>query len=176
MARRYTSAEIPYYEGLIHKTAGMYARFIQEDYDDIVSILRIKVWWALEYYDPARSRQPVDRFVFSCVKNQVKDLLKRKRRDEVYLEDQPESITDHHCVDADVVFQDIERELPGIPNTLTGVEREVLVRLYLSLTQREVSADLGLTRSEMEKTMRSLRTKMADWEPSPQRLPARLAA
>ena len=58
----------------------MYAPHVQEEYEDIVSVLRIKVWRALCAFDPARSSMPVQRYVFSCVKNQAKDLVKKRRR------------------------------------------------------------------------------------------------
>ena len=54
--------------------------------------------------------------------------------------------------------------------TLTLVERRVIVDLYSDHSQRETAFLLGMGRSEMERTMRSIRTKMADWRPRvPQR-------
>jgi DNA-directed RNA polymerase specialized sigma24 family protein len=49
-----------------------------------VSILRIKARRALQTYDPTRSSMSPERYVFSCVKNQCHDLVKRKRRDELF--------------------------------------------------------------------------------------------
>lgn len=154
--------EIPYYEGLIRKTASMCAPKVQEEYEDIVSIFRVKVWRALGTYDPSRSTMTVQAYVFSCVKNQEKDLLKRKRRQEVFFDEVPDvSRLDHHDV-----YGDVEREQPVIPSTLTAVEREVIVRLHMDYSQRDIAATLGLTRSEMERVVRSIRVKMADWRPS----------
>ena len=170
--------EVAYYEGLIRKTAAMYAPRIQDDYEDIVSVLRIKVWRALLAYDPERSSQRVEKFVFSCVTNQVKDLLKRKRRPETFIEDlrhttrDGDDLTDsfeheHMAVDHDEVYADVERELPVIPSTLTAVERQVIVRLYRGDSHRAIALELGITRANMVDTMRSIRLKMADWRPSP---------
>jgi RNA polymerase sigma factor (sigma-70 family) len=164
-AGAYHPTEIPYYEGLIRKTAAMCAPRVQEEYEDIVSIFRIKVWRALLSFNPQRSSMTVQAYVFSCVKNQEKDLLKRKRRPEVYLADQ--TIVHDPSVHADEVFDEIERELPLIPCTLTAVERAVVVRLYMDVSQRDIALELGLTRSEMERTVRAVRIKMADWRPSP---------
>lgn len=170
--------EITYYEGLVRKTASIYAARIQEDYEDICSILRIKVWRALETYDPARSSQPVERYVFGCVTNQIKDLLKRKRRTEVFWLDMPNAqVEDDYRarfptetallqVSDEEVYAEVERETPVIPSTLSRTEREVVLRLYVGLNQREVGSAVGLTRSEMERVVRSIRTKMADWRPT----------
>jgi len=167
--RRY---EIAYYEGLIHATAARYSPHIQDEYEDIVSVLRIKVWRSLESYDPARSRMPVERYVFSCVKNQVKDLLKRKRRNEVFLHDVgPTDVGDSWedwllSVPADDVYADVEAEPPVIPSTLTAVEREALLRLYAGASHREVARTMGCKRSELERIVGSIRVKMADWSPA----------
>lgn len=166
---RYKPTEIPYYEGLIRRTAAMCAPRVEVEYEDILAIFRIKVWRALEAFDSTRSRMPVERYVFSCVKNQEKDILKRKRRGELYVEDVSAADArfeeNYLAVEEEDVFADVERELPLIPSTLTLVERQVIVHLYSDLTQRETALMLDLGRSEMERTMRSIRAKMADWRP-----------
>jgi RNA polymerase sigma factor (sigma-70 family) len=138
----------------------MYAPHVQDEYEDIVSILRIKVWRALCAFDPARSSMPVQRYVFSCMKNQAKDLVKRRRRNEVFFDDVtgPEEST---AVEADEVYAEVERELPELPATLTGLEQEIIVRLYLDLTQRQVAVTLCISRTEMDRSMRSIREKLA---------------
>lgn len=162
MKGKYRPTEISFYEGLIHKTAGMYSPHIQDDYEDIVSILRIKVWRALEAYDPTRSRQPIERYVFSCVRNQVKDLLKRRVRHEVYMAD-PEPLLP--SVPADVVYAEVEDEHLSIPSTLTELEREVVLRLYVGETLQEAARWLGVPRPEVTRALARVREKMADWRP-----------
>ena len=162
----YAPTEILHYEGLIRKTAAMCAPRVQEEYEDIVSIFRIKVWRALGTFDPSRSTMTVQAYVFSCVKNQEKDLLKRKRRQEVLMADSAAELAGQ-VTSEDDVYAEVERELPVIPSTLTGLERQVIVRLYLDETQRDIAVGFGMTRSEMERVVRSIRTKMADWKPSP---------
>jgi DNA-directed RNA polymerase specialized sigma24 family protein len=145
---RNTSTDIAFYEGLVRKTASMIAPLVQEEYDDIVAILRIKVWRALVAYDASRASLPVERYVFMCVTNQKKDILKRKRRHEVPLD---ESYDDP--VDAELVYAAIEDVTPVIPNTL-------------GMLERQAAQLLGLTRREMERTLEGVRTKMADWRPT----------
>ena len=108
----------------------------------------MKVWRALEAFDSSRSRLSVERYVCSCVKNQEKDLLKRRRRGEVFfadvLGDAPSGAEhvdrfegQYLAVDAEVVYEEVEQELPLIPSTLTELEREVVALLYLDFTRRE---------------------------------------
>lgn len=173
----FTPTDIAYYERLIFKTASMYVSYVEEDFDDIQQVLRIKVWRALEAYDARRSKMPVDRFVFSCVKNQCKDLVKKKRRNLVYLEDVGHEGRDGEVVrdafearyltsDAHKHFGRVEDAAPLIPSTLTAVEREVLALLYLDFTQKEAQVMLGVSRNDMERAVRGIRDKMADWRPT----------
>src|SRR4051794_8115324 len=86
--------ELASYEGLVFRTAQMYAPFVDDDEEDVRQALRIKVWQALLAYRPrsletpdVKGRTPRDKYVFMCVTNQVKDLLKRKKRQEDFIED-----------------------------------------------------------------------------------------
>lgn len=160
---RLRPTEVAFYEGLVRKTAALYAPHVQEDYEDIVSIFRIKVWRALEAFDPARSRMPIESYVFGCVKNQGKDLLRRKRRQEVAVADVAEFPL---ALSEECVYGEVRQQPPVIPSTLTAVERAVLVCLYAGRSQREAASELVLKRSEMERVMRSIRVKMADWRPT----------
>lgn len=170
--------EIVFYEGLIRKTASIYAPYVDEDFEDIVAIFRVKVWRALQAFDPARSSMPVERYVFSCVKNRAKDLLRRRKRSEVYIDDARASRVNREeaavfnaepdflgAVSHDDVFGAVENERPSLPATLTQRERAVLALLYLEFSQRESAERLGLTRGEMERAVRSIRSKMSDWRP-----------
>jgi DNA-directed RNA polymerase specialized sigma24 family protein len=166
--------EITFYEGLIRKTAAIYAPRVDDDYDDVLAVLRVKVWRALLAYDPTRSRLPVERYVFSCVVNQVKDLLKRKRRHEMFISDMGETTVtgddlgdafaqDYMSVGHDQVYADVEAETLEIPATLTPLEREVVVRLCLDASHHSATIVLQLTRSQLETTVESIRTKMTEW-------------
>lgn len=165
--------QVEYYEGLVRKTAAMTVPLVEDEYEDIVQVLRVKCWRALCAYDPSRSKLPVERYVFSCMRNQVKDLLKRKRRNLLYIEDQKSTqagdvSTDHfeaaYLVD-ERSFDGVEAELPLIPCTLSDLERQVLALLYADYTQVETALRLGVPRNEVERAVRSIRSKMADWRP-----------
>lgn len=99
-----------------------------------MSILRIRVWHAPHTFNPARSSKPVPRYRSSCVKNQAKDLVKKRWR----------------------------TRSSSTTSALTGLEREIFVRLYRDLTQRQVVAvTLSMSRTEMQRSMRSSREKLS---------------
>ena len=50
-----------------------------------------------------------------------------------------------------------------LPSTLTELARQVIAQLYLDYSQREAATHLGVRRNEMERTVRTIRQKMADW-------------
>lgn len=160
--------DIAFYEGLIHRTAGIYARYVEEEYEDIVALFRIKVWRALESFDPAKTTIPIERYVFMVIKNQAKDLVKRKKRNLAYLEDLQAGADFEHqylSMSEERAFEDVTEEIPLIPSTLTSLEREIVGLLYLQYTQRESADRLGVSRGEMEKAVKSIRAKMSDWKP-----------
>lgn len=178
-----TTSDLAYYEGLVRKTAGMYERFIEEEYEDVCQILRIKVWRALGTYDPSRSRMPVERYVFSCVRNQVKDLVKKVKRDELFIEDvaemqapeggtpngmRGEKFNARYLVEReDEAFAELANlDLPLIPSTLTDLERGTLALLYMDYSQAEIALRLGASKREVALAVKELRVKMADWRPS----------
>lgn len=181
--------ELAFYEGLVRKTASIYEPLCEEEFDDIAQVLRMTVWRALTAYNPARSRLPLERFVFSCVKNRCKDLVRKRRRNELYIEDvAPAQLEERSAVGErstrdrfearylsadDTDFDIVEAGMPTIPSTLTAREREVVALLYLDFSQREAMEMLGIRRNEMERSVRQIRVKMADWKPavSPAELP-----
>jgi RNA polymerase sigma factor (sigma-70 family) len=176
------SQQLAFYEGLVRRTAAIYCPRIDDEYEDVVAILRVKVWRSLNAYDPSRSRLPVERYVFSCVANQVKDLLKRKRRHEVYIDDvsrttvdgdelMPAYMQEFLSIGHDEVFGDVEAELPEFPESLSELEREVVVRLYLDNNHRRIAVELNVTRMEIDRTVDSIRVKMAEQYPAVSRQP-----
>lgn len=184
------SKDIRHYEGLIRKTAARYVAFVEEDFEDICAIFRSKVWKALVRFDPERSKMTQDTFVFSCVKNQGKDLVKasrseaaRHRRWDTFIEDEA-PVRDHGTgrgahdftrdsfehqylqLPSDAVYGRIDEGVLLLPSTLTETERLVVGLLYLDYMQSEAIVLLGISKGVMERTMRSIRDKMADWRPS----------
>lgn len=173
MARRPQPSkyEVAYYEGLCRKTASMYVGYVEDDYDDIVQTLRVKAWRALQSYDPSRSKLPVERYVFSCMRNQVKDILKRKRRNDTYIEDFADAARDRFedeylSTPHDVTFHLVEDEPPLIPSTLTAVEREVVLLLYAGYSRREMALKLSIKLGQVDVTVQAIQAKMSDWRPT----------
>lgn len=182
-----TEARLREYEGLIHSTAARYAPILDEhDFEDVQQVLRLKVWKALEAFDPSRSSKPEQSWVFSCVTNQVKDLLKAssRRNDarggrQLYVEDErwmpgnadraPDSTKfdmDHFSMTEDEAFQAVLEERVKLPSTLTEFEKQVIALLMLDLNQTEIARTLGATRTKVRLAHAEIKAKMADWRPS----------
>jgi RNA polymerase sigma factor (sigma-70 family) len=186
--------DVAHYEGLVRKTASIYVNVVEEDYEDICQILRIKAWRALVSFDPAKSRTGRDRYVFSCIKNQCKDLVKKKKRGELFIEDvAPANSNTGNGVIRDAfeqrymmltqeeAFAMIEDETPFLPSTLSNGEREVIGLLVLDFDYGEISRICKISRKDVATVVRGIREKMADWRPGatdpPQPIaPASLAA
>lgn len=162
----------------MRKTAGLTAPYVEEDYDDICNLLRIKVWQALMAFDPTKARQPRDQYVFMCVYNRVKDLRKKVKRNEAFIEDEAPAWSSgegdgprdsferqHFSVDEDQVYADALHGDPLIPSTLTRRERTVLLYLYFDYAQAEIAEQMELSRKDVSTAVASIRLKMADWEP-----------
>lgn len=180
--------DLQHYEGLVRKTASMYVGVVEEEYEDLCSIIRIKCWRALESFDPAKaSGKPHDprnkvcrcarcRFVFSCVKNLTKDLVKRNRRNWLFIED----VAPHNAEGNGVVrdafesrylemspeeaFRAVEDEFT-LPSSLTERERQVLGLLYLSFDYGEIAGVVGVSHRDVSTAVRGIKEKMADWKP-----------
>lgn len=173
--------EVRLYEGLVRATANVIltiAPTVELSREDIEQRLRIKVWRALDTWSPAWNR-PVDKYVVNCVFNEKKDILDLKRRGEIALDSillAPGEGGDHSkpsqyeqerlAVSAEQVFASVEEDDLQLPSTLTSLELRVVLLLYVQRYQTEIAIELGLSKGEMERTMRSIRAKLADWRPS----------
>lgn len=179
---------LEHYRSLIYKTATLVVALVEDEFDDVVQVLSIKVWRAVLAFDaerwtrstdPARAR---DAYVFMCLTNQVKDLKSKKRRSKLELSLELVADGDEKSgfksrdrfeaahglsVDADVVYAAVEEVAPLLPNTLTDQEREIVALLTCDFKQTEAATLLGLGKRDMERAMRSIRLKLADWKPSP---------
>lgn len=187
-----------HYEGLVRTTAALCAPYVEEDFDDICQFLRFKVWKALESFEPHKLRVQVagavkiaaarDKYVYSCVMNAKKDVIKKKRYGILFIEDlAPEVGTgteSHHSqtrhafeqryLSIQDAFAAIEQEMPTIPSTLTESEKAVVLLLYLDFTPAEIAQRRGMPRKEITVLVGSIREKMTDWNPTaePAPLPA----
>lgn len=180
--------DIAAYEGLIYSTAARYAPLLDDDIEDVAQLLRVKVWQALEAYDRRRVRivatNAKERFVFSCVTNRVKDMLKAQsrlnsaRQSSVphYIEDESRANPDRFqqdylFVSDDEVFATVEEESYELPSTLTEFERAVVVLLLLDFNQTQIAGVLSASRARVRSAHTSVKEKMADWKPSAAELP-----
>lgn len=173
---------VEFYEGLVRKTASKWAW--KMEFEDLCQVLRLKVFQALQSYDPARATQTVDGYVFSCVRNRIKDLGEIKVRDDLYIEDIAPSSAHYETggsnenvsrdnfegryliEEEEHAFAEILTETPLIPDTLTEVEARVVVCLYLELTQAEIAERLVMSRREVARSVKQVKVKMAAWRPT----------
>lgn len=161
-----TERDLARYEAFIHTHAARIAGEVDDDFDDIVQAYRIKVWYALGKFDATKwpkheADEAERRFVFMCLKRAEKDVLKKRRRPEVFPEQMPEDSCGHG-----EVYGLIDDDEVLLPNTLTKLELHVIVLLYRDYSQAEARRRLGIEKREMERTMRQIRSKLADWRPT----------
>lgn len=190
------------FEGLIFTTAAMYAPLLDDDADDVRQILRIKVWQALVAFDTKRVRQNSRlsqeelrrRFVFSCVRNRMKDLFKeqdrlnrRRNGGRLFIEeltDDLDRFEGQYLAAEDPEMAAVVDGIIELPSTLSPKERQLVALLLLDYSRSEISDRLGMTRKKVLATHRSVQVKMADWCPPglatvthlPQRVQELLAA
>lgn len=168
------------FEGLVRSTSRMYFEGLRMDEDDVQQFLRVKVWKALESYRAAAATQSVEGYVFTCVRNGVKDLLKqadraKRNRPECFLEDQyaSEAASERFhfrylAYDEDGIREAYVERTVELPSTLNFMERHVVALLYEGLNQTEIAVALGCTRTRVRNTHASVQAKMMDWAPGAQ--------
>jgi DNA-directed RNA polymerase specialized sigma24 family protein len=192
LTKREIAAKIPEFEGLIFTTAQQILATpcsppLEIELDDIRQRLRIAVWRGLESYDRnrdpgAKKRHPqaLERYIFQCLSNERKDIVKQVRRGNVYIEDQiADGRGDHDKGKAkggfevrylsqpeDEVFAEVEDGPLTLPSTLTTPEREMVELLCEDYQQTEIRAMLGISVRKIDELKRSIKLKMADWRPS----------
>lgn len=164
--------KIPAYEGLIFKTATLIEEFVEIDLEEIRQRMRIKVWRALVSYSPLRAKQSLDGYVFSCVVNEKKDILKQVRRYDYHMDElerqagqSEEFEAQYLCLSVEEVFGRVGQESLKLPATLTELERQVVGLLYEGWMQTEIRRGLKLSARAIDDLVRSIREKMADWRP-----------
>ena len=170
------------YEGLVRATAARYVYYLDEDLEDIMQILRLKVWQSLQRYDPSRSRMPVERYVFQNLRNKVKDLLKQQYRRNrarrsgtpIYTEDEAERTPElferrYLRIEDEVIYAAVDEGDFRLPSTLTVFEVRVVHLLMLSFNQTEAARVLGVPRGRVRSAQENVREKMEDWRPTPPR-------
>jgi Bacterial regulatory proteins, luxR family len=187
--RIHKNSSIAYYEGLVRKTAASIEPFVEDEFDEICQFLREKVWKALDAFTPSRVRktskyspgEQLERFVFSCILNGKKDVLKKKRRNWSYIEDflatqlpngeqemgGQQSWFEARYLRTDDLFTDLDPETVPIPATFTQQERRVAMMLYDGFKVDEIAGQLDTTRRGVATVVASMQAKMSEWAPTP---------
>lgn len=187
-----SNRDVEHYEGVVRQTAGMFHGMVEEEFEDVCQILRMKAWRALVSFDSDKAtagkgllhRQGDNtcrcarcRYVFACIRNQVKDLQKRNRRNLLFIEDVAPHNADGNGVVRDVfelrylemspeeAYKEVEDEFT-LPSTLNDRERKVVAMLYLSFDYGEIASVVGCSHREVSTAVRSIKEKMADWRPT----------
>ena len=179
---------LPQFEGLVFETARQIVREgVELEFDDVRQLMRIKVWRAIQCYDTAHDKRlPLRRWVFGAVMNLRKDLEKRPRRynssiDEIRgrhpaaLGMEDATLADwfdsrYLSTDAEQIYGRIGDEL-RLPSTLDPTERALVALRMNGHPLYEIERALGLSRAQREKVLRSVREKLADWQPTRPRAP-----
>lgn len=201
-----------HYEGLVCRTAQLLVsgehpeckgRPVETEEDDVRQVLRMKVHYALKRYDPGKvvkkyasgtqrygsstaADKARDGYINMAVRDASKDVVKRKRRGELHIEDIAPAANSRDTtvlrdkfderylsVAHDEAFTEVEDEFPELPNTLTALERQVTGLMFDGFRQTEISVKLAITKRETESAVRGIRAKLADWRPSGAGRPAR---
>lgn len=195
-ARDKNPRHVAHYEGLVRKKAARLENVTEEEFDDICQFLRIKVWKAIDAFDHSRVKtaskftpdEQLERFVYGCVVNATKDVLKKKRHGILFIEDEaPIKDVDvnrfeggmrdkferqYLCVENPYAMVE-EGVLPFVPSTLSDTERRVLFLLVLDFKPAEIAVQVGVRHKDVWALTKGIREKMADWNPaaSPDRIP-----
>lgn len=178
--------QIHYYEGVVRKTAAICEPHVEDDFDEICQFLREKVWKALVAFSPARVKttskytpaEQCERFVFACITNGKKDVLKKKKRNLLFIEDlapgrgeakpewgaEPGDGFAKRYLSHEDAYPSIA-EVPLIPSTLTADERTVVLSYYLGYSTAEIAEEHRMAPKDVLRTAATVREKMADWQP-----------
>jgi RNA polymerase sigma factor (sigma-70 family) len=159
------------YEGLVISTVRYWRHMITSDMEDedIAQELRMKVWRALETFDPSKG-YPERNHVFGAVRNRVKDLIGKKRRENF---EEPNSSMHHDAVygesgvsGRDVAVVEKMRELgeirssTGTTDLLIGLsksEQRVAVMMIQGFNAPEIAGELQLAVSAVRVQIAKIR-------------------
>lgn len=169
--------DISAYEGLVVKTAQMFAELVGLEMDDMKQELRLKILKVRRSYKPDRSRISERAYVYGCMANFVKDLKRDRARRAgrlhfTYIEGFGlAGVADmfeyrHTSASHDETYGAVEEGTFTLPATVTETEREIIYLLVIGYAQTEIAATLRLEYNEVVKQMRILRVKLADWRPT----------
>jgi len=182
------------FEGLIFRTAAMYAPLLDDEVEDVQQVLRLNVWQAAVSFDGSRVRkhsklsakEQLERYVFMCLRNRVKDLLKgqerlnaRRNGRQLFIEELTDDLDYFNGQYLAAEDQDIEalvQDVIELPSTLSRMERDLVALLLLDMSRTEISLRLKLTPKKVLAAHRSIQVKLSDWGSPDLELPEVLVA
>lgn len=189
--RTVEAGELLPFEGLVHATARKFAPQLRREEEDLAQELRIVIWRAVTKHSTKRSTMTLERYVFMCMTNRLKDFKRdaareaRRREDNglsfLHIEDlcmsgeegtpfgtptQENFDGRYNFIGREEVYRRVEEGLFVLPAGVTELEANVLVLLMMEVTEREIVLRLGVVRSEVKACIEALREKFADWRPS----------
>ncbi len=206
------STLLSHYEGLVRTTSSRYVEKTTWDFDDLCQIFRIKAWKALLAWDPTHPRiqrkikagkteeELRDAFVFMCILNQGKDLVKRRKpeNDPLFIEDLAHNSqgksglfdsregtkrdwfeSQYLCADESEVFEAIVGESQQLPDEvfdLSPDERQVLVCMYLQYSQPEIAMRLGMKPKKVSAAVKVIKQTFSHLKPTAELELAQVAA
>ena len=164
------------YEGLVFKTAELFAAQVGYEREDMQQEIRIKIVKAKRVFDPTRSRMSERAYVFGCVANLVKDMKKLAARRAACM--RVEHIEDHRARESGtlshfeflymrVTEEDAYTLLSQfvMPSSVTDAERQMIALLVCGFDQQEIGDLLGMPRHRVTASFKGVREKLADWQP-----------
>lgn len=174
------SVDIKPYEGLVHKTAQMWAWAVGMEEEDLRQEIRLKVAQGLIAYNASRSKLPLKNYIFGIVRNRITDLQKAQCRRanygltfthiEAYADNSEYSAdrlefeyltrTDH-----DQTYSQVD-DVFELPATLTAQERCIVVLMGQEMRPSEIALRLGLASVEASRAIKVIKEKLADWRPT----------
>jgi DNA-directed RNA polymerase specialized sigma24 family protein len=137
------------YEGLVICTVRRWRPYITIDLadDDIAQELRIKIFRALQNYDPEYGMKEKN-FVFMAMTNRVKDLtMKTKRREQREVSLNEEDMSKAH----------ISSDPYRLPLAFTDTHNRISVMMLQGFSKVEIRNHLGLTTSKFDVQIKKMR-------------------
>jgi RNA polymerase sigma factor (sigma-70 family) len=193
MMNSLATVDVRPYQGVAFSTARIYAPYLDMDEEDVAQELLLKAAQALVAYRPRRvvrtlrtdGRSPEQAWVFMCIKNRVKDLLKAQQRRRLpdggrrmyYIEDvrgdEPTTNgttkwdAEHMSITHAEVYAEVEDVEVPLPPSLTKLEAAVVRLLIMELSQTEIARVLDVPRRRVRVAYVQVQEKMVDFKPSP---------
>lgn len=143
------------YSGLMHYIVGNILQN-QDDTEECISDICIKVWHSIESYSPEKSK--FSTWLTVIARNTALNYLKRKNREH---EELKEDAAGTSPLEEDVLRRERAEELKRAISMLSFEEQHIFYRKYYYLQQTaQIAAELGMTERSVEGKLYRLRKKL----------------